>query len=143
MSSASILLNKGKKELEKQTYETRKFQVSIVKGRISDASDDHVTSINNKIDDIGVKLSDGVKGISAVSTLTSEMANKKEKSGTGDGYLSTYSNDLDSEIADCDTKIGELETEISSLSQQYETALHDEQEAAKKVLEDAKKLVFG
>ena len=73
MSSVSILFAKQGKEAEKRKYERRKEQVTTVKGRISDASDDNVTSINGKIEDIGAKVSSAISGIASVATLVTEM----------------------------------------------------------------------
>ena len=142
MSSASLLLAKGSKQIEKQKYEHRKEQVTNVKGKISWVSDANVSDINAKIDDCGDKLAAGVSGISGVATLVGEMDGKKESAGTSDSHLSSYEGDLDSEISDCETKISNLETEISSLESQYQTALKDEKEAAKKALESAASFVF-
>lgn len=138
MLSASIFLNKTKKQADKNTYETRKYQVTIIKGKISSSCDDHVSTINNSIDNLGTKIGQAIKGIGAAGTLTGKLENKKEKYSNVDGNLSNYSSNLSSEIVDCNTKIGELETQISSLQSQYVTALNDEKEAAKKLLEKCK-----
>ena len=106
MSSVSILFAKQGKEAEKRKYERRKEQVTTVKGRISDASDDNVTSINGKIEDIGAKVSSAISGIASVATLVTEMKDKKEKGGTSDNHLSSYESCLVSEIADCDRRGG-------------------------------------
>ena len=142
MSSISIYWEKMGKEADKRTYENRKSQVTGVKGWISTACDDHVTNINNDIDELGGKIEDAITGISQVGMLVTELGNKKEKDSGSDGNISSYSGNLDSEISDCDTKIDELETEISSLETQYTNAVNQEKEAVKEAAKQVWDAIF-
>lgn len=135
MLSASILQKKKQKEKDKETYELRREQVKVIKGKIGSVCDDHVSSINKNIDNFGTQISQSIKGIRQVATLTGQFSDKKEKYSNADTDLSRYSGNLSSEITDCNTKIGELDTQIHSLKSQYKTALNDEKEEAKKLLE--------
>lgn len=132
MSSLSIWYSKQAKEREKGKYESRKSQVSSVKNKVYDASDDYVNNINSKIDDLAGALGKAITGISDVTTLKNNVLGKKEKIGTSDGYLSSFDSNLASEISDCNTKISALEGDISSLNRQYNAAVEAEREAAKK-----------
>ena len=137
MSSWDILCNLNSKKVEKQTYEWRRSQVSTVKGKIPDASDNHVTAINSKIDDCVSDLATGIKGVSCLTTLTSDMTGKKESAGTADTKLASYDSTLASELSDCDKKISQLESDISSLESQYQQALADEEAARRRAWEEA------
>lgn len=132
MSSLSIWYSKQSKEREKGKYESRKSQVSSVKNKVYDASDDYVNNINSKIDDLAGALGKAIMGISDVTTLKNNVLWKKEKIGTSDGHLSSFDSNLASEISDCNTKISALEGEISSLNRSYNVAVEAEREAAKK-----------
>ena len=78
MSSVSIFLNKSKKQADQNTYEVRKHQVTLVKGKIAGACDENVSAINNNIDNLETKISQAIKGIGQVNTLTGKFADKKE-----------------------------------------------------------------
>lgn len=67
-----------------------------------------------------------------INTLVASITERKEKTGTGDSYLSSYDGELASEITDCTNKIDSLEAEISDLGRQYYRALAAEREAAER-----------
>lgn len=143
MSSATIMMNQNKKQLDKMMYEQRKSQITAIKGRISGATEGNISNINKKINDLAEKLEISVKGISDLQSLIDQFEDKRERSSASDQELDSYANNLDLEIEDCTAKINDLESEISSLKAQYQTALHDEQEAARKALENTLQLVTG
>ena len=142
MSSWEIGCRLNSKRIEKQTYEWRRSQVSTVKGKVPDASDNHVTSINAKIDECVNDLAAGIKGINCLGTLTSDMTGKKEASGTSDTKLASYDSTLANELSDCNTKISQLESDISSLESQYQQALADEEAARRRAWEEAQKKIM-
>ncbi len=138
MGSAETLAEKNRTIAEKRQYEERREQISHIKGRVYDVSDDHVIDINKKIDQCVDELQGGICGIDCVSSLISTLTGNKEKIGTSDANLGDYDSNLGSELSDCDRKIYELELRIQELDRRY----HEEcarEEAERRAREEAER----
>lgn len=136
MASINTWYNMQNKKAEKNAYITRRDQVQNIKNSINNVSDDYVNAINNKIGTLNSSLSAGIKGISIISSLKSNVSEKKEKIGLSDPKLSNYDNELSAEIWDCQRKIDSLDAEISALQVRYYNEVAAEQEAARRAMEE-------
>lgn len=133
MSSAQIYARKSDKQREHRTYEMRRNRVSATNGYISSLSSPYLSRINTTIDDLSSALLKAVKGIYRAGLLSDRISEMKEDNCSNDYHLSTYSDNLSSEVSDCNQKLAELEDQISTLNSQYWTAVYDEeQEAARR-----------
>lgn len=142
------------RDREKELLEKAKKRISDIRPILRNLQNDfdgNCRSINRKMDGLENDLTDAIKGISNITSLTADIAETNEKEPESDTYLSvsisklveeidaleTYAEERKKVISRLNVKISELRSKISRLRWQIQ------QEEAKETLENiADKLGF-
>ena len=99
-------------------YAKRRDAIKKVISNIDNSLDNEKNAVNKRINLCESELQEGLKKVSGVSLICSEMEFTKMTDPSQDPFLSTCRSKLDLERQRCQRRINELDAEIKSLESQ-------------------------
>ena len=100
------------------SYVKRRDAVKNIISNIDNKLDDDVRDVNFQISLCISELSQGLKGVSNVLRISSDMTSAKESSASSESRIVSCKSSLNEEVSRCQREINALDSEIKQLESQ-------------------------
>jgi len=134
MSISSLISQRDSARRSSNAYASRRDAVKKIINKIDGDLDDNVSRINNEILKCIDELEGAMKGVSATSTVLTNMQTSGEKYVGSDSFISSSRSNLSAEVNRCQSQINSLNSEINWIDSEISRlrALEEEQQKKNK-----------